>query len=145
MFYPGANPGRRGGKPATNRLSYGTALGLGYYSSMLFHLTEWLVYVVEKAPSEYKPNIITAALNCVIYVVCVTKSIVKLLLLLVVVVVVVVVVKYSVSILFLNIILKEFSTFVPYVLNKRGQGVASVLRKHRVSPCTLGALLQPHK
>jgi hypothetical protein len=24
---PGANPGRRGGKPATNRLSYGVALG----------------------------------------------------------------------------------------------------------------------
>jgi hypothetical protein len=25
---PDANPGRRGGKPATNRLSYGTALGI---------------------------------------------------------------------------------------------------------------------
>jgi hypothetical protein len=25
---PGANPGRRGGKPATNRLSYGTAMKL---------------------------------------------------------------------------------------------------------------------
>jgi hypothetical protein len=25
MLYPDANPGRRGGKPATNRLSYGTA------------------------------------------------------------------------------------------------------------------------
>jgi hypothetical protein len=25
MFCPDANPGRRGGKPATNRLSYGTA------------------------------------------------------------------------------------------------------------------------
>jgi hypothetical protein len=25
MLCPGANPGRRGGKPATNRLSYGTA------------------------------------------------------------------------------------------------------------------------
>jgi hypothetical protein len=25
MISPGANPGRRGGKPATNRLSYGTA------------------------------------------------------------------------------------------------------------------------
>jgi hypothetical protein len=25
---PDANPGRRGGKPATNRLSYGTALSL---------------------------------------------------------------------------------------------------------------------
>jgi hypothetical protein len=24
MSWPGANPGRRGGKPATNRLSYGT-------------------------------------------------------------------------------------------------------------------------
>jgi hypothetical protein len=26
MFCPDANPGRLGGKPATNRLSYGTAL-----------------------------------------------------------------------------------------------------------------------
>jgi hypothetical protein len=25
MTWPGANPGRRGGKPATNRMSYGTA------------------------------------------------------------------------------------------------------------------------
>jgi hypothetical protein len=25
-YYSGSNPGRRGGKPATNRLSYGTAL-----------------------------------------------------------------------------------------------------------------------
>jgi hypothetical protein len=28
---PDANPGRRGGKPATNRLSYGTAKFLGRY------------------------------------------------------------------------------------------------------------------
>jgi hypothetical protein len=27
MIWQGANPGRRGGKPATNRLSYGTAWG----------------------------------------------------------------------------------------------------------------------
>jgi hypothetical protein len=27
---PGANPGRRGGKPATNRLSYGAALTVYY-------------------------------------------------------------------------------------------------------------------
>jgi hypothetical protein len=27
--WPGGNPGRRGGKPATNRLSYSTALGPG--------------------------------------------------------------------------------------------------------------------
>jgi hypothetical protein len=27
MTWPGANPGHRPGKPATNRLSYGTALG----------------------------------------------------------------------------------------------------------------------
>jgi hypothetical protein len=26
IIWPGANPGRRGGKPATKRLSYGTAL-----------------------------------------------------------------------------------------------------------------------
>jgi hypothetical protein len=29
--YPDTNPGRRGGKPASNRLSYGTAFQLGYY------------------------------------------------------------------------------------------------------------------
>jgi hypothetical protein len=28
---PEANPGRRGGKPATNRLSYGTAKSLTYF------------------------------------------------------------------------------------------------------------------
>jgi hypothetical protein len=28
MTWPGTNPGRRGGKPATNRLSYGTAFPL---------------------------------------------------------------------------------------------------------------------
>jgi hypothetical protein len=27
MLYPDANPDRRGGKPASNRLSYGTAFG----------------------------------------------------------------------------------------------------------------------
>jgi hypothetical protein len=27
---PGSNPGRRGGKPATNRLSYGAALSRAY-------------------------------------------------------------------------------------------------------------------
>jgi hypothetical protein len=34
----GSNPGRAGGKPATNRLSYGTALINGYFSGLLFHL-----------------------------------------------------------------------------------------------------------
>jgi hypothetical protein len=29
VLYPDANPGRRGGKPMTNRLSYGTAYFLG--------------------------------------------------------------------------------------------------------------------
>jgi UDP:flavonoid glycosyltransferase YjiC (YdhE family) len=29
---PGSNPGRRGGKPATNRLSYGPAIGVIYFS-----------------------------------------------------------------------------------------------------------------
>jgi hypothetical protein len=33
---PDLNPGRRGGKPATNRLSYGAALVEGYF---LFHST----------------------------------------------------------------------------------------------------------
>jgi hypothetical protein len=30
--YPGANPGRRGGKPATNRFSYGAAAWLKLWS-----------------------------------------------------------------------------------------------------------------
>jgi hypothetical protein len=30
MLFPDANPGRRGGKPATNRLSYGTAFPINY-------------------------------------------------------------------------------------------------------------------
>jgi hypothetical protein len=29
--HPGLNPGRRGGKPATNRLSYGAAKTTSYY------------------------------------------------------------------------------------------------------------------
>jgi hypothetical protein len=29
---PGSNPGRRGGKPATNRLNYGAALEVGGYN-----------------------------------------------------------------------------------------------------------------
>jgi hypothetical protein len=31
MTWPGANPGRRGGKPATNRFSYGTAPTIRLY------------------------------------------------------------------------------------------------------------------
>jgi hypothetical protein len=31
---PDANPGRRGGKPATNRLSYSTALGLSLFCTL---------------------------------------------------------------------------------------------------------------
>jgi hypothetical protein len=30
---PGSNPGRRGGKPATNRLSYGAAFVIAYLDS----------------------------------------------------------------------------------------------------------------
>jgi hypothetical protein len=39
---PGLNPGRRGGKPATNRLSYGAAHSFGYSRLDLrkFELTE---------------------------------------------------------------------------------------------------------
>jgi hypothetical protein len=36
---PGSNPGRRGGKPATNRLSYGAAHDGGKYISNIFTLT----------------------------------------------------------------------------------------------------------
>jgi hypothetical protein len=40
---PDANPGRRGGKPATNRLSYGTALRVPIvkktYKSKVVHVT----------------------------------------------------------------------------------------------------------
>jgi hypothetical protein len=32
--HPGLNPGRRGGKPATNRLSYGAALGLDFLGTL---------------------------------------------------------------------------------------------------------------
>jgi hypothetical protein len=32
---PGLNPGRRGGKPATNRLSYGEACGLDLFGILL--------------------------------------------------------------------------------------------------------------
>jgi hypothetical protein len=34
---PGSNPGRRGGKPATNRLSYGTAIKLSFVPSIEEH------------------------------------------------------------------------------------------------------------
>jgi hypothetical protein len=33
---PGSNPGRRGGKPATNRLSYGTALETTFFRTLFF-------------------------------------------------------------------------------------------------------------
>jgi hypothetical protein len=36
MTWPGANPGRRGGKPATNRFSHGTALAIAF---------SWLIFV----------------------------------------------------------------------------------------------------
>jgi hypothetical protein len=35
MFCPDANPGRRRGKPATNRLSYGTALLMYVYARLV--------------------------------------------------------------------------------------------------------------
>jgi hypothetical protein len=35
---PGSNPGRRGGKPATNRLSYGAALNNYYNIELLFQI-----------------------------------------------------------------------------------------------------------
>jgi hypothetical protein len=38
---PGSNPGRRGGKPATNRLRYGAA-DLITYTSTLMALSKWL-------------------------------------------------------------------------------------------------------
>jgi hypothetical protein len=34
---PGLNPGRRGGKPATNRLSYGAAIKISLTSPITFH------------------------------------------------------------------------------------------------------------
>jgi hypothetical protein len=44
MLCPDANPGRRGRKPATNRLSYGTALLLFYFGPLTLpiHLTTYL-------------------------------------------------------------------------------------------------------
>jgi hypothetical protein len=44
MLCPDANPGRRGGKPATNRLSYGTALTV-YKVSLQFQ-SKFLKYFV---------------------------------------------------------------------------------------------------
>jgi hypothetical protein len=38
-IWPGSNPGRRGGKPATNRLSYGTAPQV-YLPTWLVKLTD---------------------------------------------------------------------------------------------------------
>jgi hypothetical protein len=41
---PGLNPGRRGGKPATNRLTYGAALGVRLPAGLLenpFLLSVW--------------------------------------------------------------------------------------------------------
>jgi hypothetical protein len=44
---PGSNPGRRGGKPATNRLSYGAALCWGLVLPY-FSPTRWRLYVPSK-------------------------------------------------------------------------------------------------
>jgi hypothetical protein len=41
---PGLNPGRRGGKPATNRLSYGAALFLGYTSMLVEFRISLLIF-----------------------------------------------------------------------------------------------------
>jgi hypothetical protein len=51
----GSNPGRRGGKPATNRLSYGTAsLFIWLYSPLLelgrFYSFSWSFYTVGRIP-----------------------------------------------------------------------------------------------
>jgi hypothetical protein len=47
LLDPGTNPGRRGGKPATNRFSYGAA----YSEMMLCLLKTWLF--VDAFPVEY--------------------------------------------------------------------------------------------
>jgi hypothetical protein len=58
-FCPGANPGRRGGKPAANRLSYGTAYiitniwGLGFDSHPGKQLLLLLTGVFSLFPSHY--------------------------------------------------------------------------------------------
>jgi hypothetical protein len=39
---PGLNAGRRGGKPATNRLSYGAAEGDHSYSTVHFFVWRWI-------------------------------------------------------------------------------------------------------
>jgi hypothetical protein len=48
---PGSNPGRRGGKPATNRLSYGAAAEVSYWKSptpwwnqLLLRILSWCSY-----------------------------------------------------------------------------------------------------
>jgi hypothetical protein len=40
---PDTNPGHRGGKPATNRLSYGTALPLGIYCKRYFYSLQYFI------------------------------------------------------------------------------------------------------
>jgi hypothetical protein len=44
MTWPGANPGRRSGKPAINNLSYGTAISVKYILILSFHLRLDLPY-----------------------------------------------------------------------------------------------------
>jgi hypothetical protein len=51
----GSNPGRRGGKPATNRLSYGTALALCYMYkyNCRFHIWEPVFSTSVNTPASY--------------------------------------------------------------------------------------------
>jgi hypothetical protein len=50
---PGSNPGRRGGKPATNRLSYGAASGLGYrYNKTTVYSKPSPIWSDMRAPSK---------------------------------------------------------------------------------------------
>jgi hypothetical protein len=47
MTWPGANPGRRDGKPATNRLSYGTDLlhTVSYWTRIWVYISSFVIFV----------------------------------------------------------------------------------------------------
>jgi hypothetical protein len=49
------NPGRRGGKPATNRLSYGAAKIIGYFITKCFFLN--LIFTEEVIFLQFVPDI----------------------------------------------------------------------------------------
>jgi hypothetical protein len=58
MTWPGSNPGRRCGKPATNRLSYGTASGI-WFVGILSKYSNHTSYREGNSSRERKPEEMT--------------------------------------------------------------------------------------